>query len=103
MAKMRVEDLADEVERDPELAARLKENPKKVLEELGRRQRPAYERDQWVYRIVVLSLGLAVLIAALGAVILQYNGHDSPAILVALGSGAIGALAGLLAPSPGGA
>jgi uncharacterized membrane protein YbhN (UPF0104 family) len=102
MAGMRVQDLASELERNPDLAARLKEDPQKALKDLSR-QRPIYERDAWVYRIVVLSLGVAILIAAVGAVVLQYNGHDSPAILVALGSGAIGALAGLLAPSPGGA
>ena len=72
MAAMRVQDLATEI-----------------------------DRDRWVYRVVVVSLGLAILIAAVGAVVLQYNGHDSPAILVAIGSGAIGALAGLLAPAPG--
>jgi hypothetical protein len=54
------------------------------------------------YRIVVGSLGLVVLVCAIGAIYLtaQPNAKDVPAILVALGSAAVGALAGLLAPSP---
>lgn len=101
MAAMRIQDLAAEVDKDPGLEARLKSNPKEALKDLSR-SRPIYERDRWVYRVIVLALGLTILIAAVGAIILQFSGKDSPAILVALGSGAIGALAGLLAPAPSG-
>jgi hypothetical protein len=100
MAAMRIQDLAAEVDKDPDLEARLKSNPKEALKDLARR--PIYERDKWVYRVIVLALGLTILIAAVGAIFLQSSGKDSPAILVALGSGAIGALAGLLAPAPSG-
>lgn len=99
MAAMRLQDLAAEVAKDPQLEARFKEDPTGALKELSR-NRPIYERDKWVYRVVVLSLGLTILIAAVGAIVLQLGGEDSPAILVALGSGSIGALAGLLAPAP---
>ena len=56
--------------------------------------------DPWVYRIVVLILGLAVLASLLGTIILTIQDHSTPELLIALGSAAMGGLAGLLAPSP---
>jgi hypothetical protein len=58
------------------------------------------ERDILLFRIVVIALGLCVLSSLVGAIILAVNGLDTPELLVALGSAAIGGLAGLLAPSP---
>ena len=58
------------------------------------------ERDVWVFRLVVVSLGLCMLASLVGAIILAANSTDTPEILVALGSAAVGGLAGLLAPSP---
>ena len=56
--------------------------------------------DVWIYRVVVLALGFTAIIAIIGAIIITMTERTSPAILVALGSAAVGALAGLLAPSP---
>ena len=65
---------------------------------------PAMVRDAWVYRIVVSAFAAVLLIAALGALLLPLSGAQvsemSGTLLVALTSGAVGALAGLLAPSP---
>ena len=58
------------------------------------------ERDVWIFRLVVLSLGLCMLASLVGAIVLAGRGTDTPEILVALGSAAVGGLAGLLAPSP---
>lgn len=59
------------------------------------------ESDVWIYRIVVLVLGLVVLSATLGLIFVFNDGASKiPETLTALGSGALGALAGLLAPSP---
>jgi hypothetical protein len=59
--------------------------------------------DKWVYRIVVISLSLTVLGALVGAIVLEMAKNISPPdLLVALGSAAVGALAGLLAPPPSG-
>jgi hypothetical protein len=58
------------------------------------------QSDVWVYRMVVFSLGLTVLLALIGAVVIAIMGKTTPEVLVALGSAAIGALAGLLVPSP---
>ena len=58
--------------------------------------------DPVIYRIVVSALGATVLIAMLGAIYLAVNKiQPTPEILIAIGSAAVGALAGLLAPSPG--
>jgi len=60
--------------------------------------------DVWIYRIVVLALGITILSIILGTIVLiavdRVNGDAGvPTILTAIGSAAIGALAGLLAPT----
>lgn len=67
---------------------------------------PAFVSNATIYVIVVASLGLVVVSAMVGAIVLAYgatgpNPVQIPETVTALGSAAIGALAGLLAPSPG--
>ena len=50
--------------------------------------------------MVVFALGITVILGIIGAIILAMAGKQIPEVLVALGSAAVGALAGLLAPSP---
>jgi len=61
-------------------------------------------KDIWIYRMVVGILGGVILtaaITALIAIVLDKDGNDPTiTILTSLSSAAIGALAGLLAPSP---
>jgi hypothetical protein len=45
-------------------------------------------------------LGLTVVASVVGAIVLTLSGASTPEVIVALGSAAIGGLAGLLAPSP---
>jgi ethanolamine transporter EutH len=64
---------------------------------------PAIQNDVWLYRIVIVVLGVTVLATILGGLGLAYKGdvnYKLPAEIVAIGSAAVGALAGLLAPSP---
>ena len=61
--------------------------------------------DVWIYRAVVVILGLAVVGTVFGGLALVAVGHADtnmrlPDAIVAIGSAAVGALAGLLAPSP---
>ena len=56
--------------------------------------------DIWLYRLVVAVLGLTVVASVTGAIVLALSGQSTPEVLIALGSAAIGGLAGLLAPSP---
>ena len=64
--------------------------------------------DKWVYRTVVISLGLAVIACLAFVFVISYRNATLTSrveiheIFLALGSAAVGALAGLLAPSPGG-
>ncbi len=92
-------DLALKIITDPEFVTRLKSNPREALGEVAKKP---LESDVWIYRIVVISLGLTILTTAVGFIYitLSATSKEPPAGLVALGSGAIGALAGLLAPSP---
>lgn len=62
--------------------------------------RPQPDKDIWVYRIVVITLGLSVLASLVGGILLATQDRQPPELLVALGSAAVGGLAGLLAPSP---
>jgi hypothetical protein len=64
--------------------------------------------DVWVYRLVVGFLGTVALTVAVGVILIisqgGQGGHQelgaSIGTLAALGSAAVGALAGLLAPAP---
>jgi len=61
--------------------------------------------DKWIYRIIVISLGVTIISIIIGVIILMgmgiiKNDVSVPTILTAIGSAAIGALAGLLAPPP---
>ena len=56
--------------------------------------------DPWVYRIVGLVVGLVALASLVGTIMLTIQDRATPELLIALGSAAMGGLAGLLAPSP---
>lgn len=56
--------------------------------------------DPWIYRMVVGALSLTVLVCVFGSILLHVNEKTSPELLNGLGTGALGALAGLLVPPP---
>ena len=58
------------------------------------------QTDHWIYRIVVSSLALTIIFSIVGAVWLEVNEKETPTLIIALGTGSLGALAGLLAPTP---
>ena len=58
------------------------------------------QTDSWIYRIVVSALSLTLVSSISGAVWLQANDKEIPEILIGLGTGALGGLAGLLAQTP---
>lgn len=88
--------LADAIEHDPELERRIREDPARTIREIAEPLRT----DAWIYRMVVGFVGLALLAAVGAAIGLAARSREIPDFLVAVGSGALGALAGLLAPSP---
>lgn len=88
-------DLLEKAKTDPHLLGKLADAVTKNLPQ------PALIGDSWIYRIVVIALGLIAATAATGGVITEFRTNTYvPDMLTALGSAAIGALAGLLAPSP---
>ena len=76
---------------DPELQC---EQKKKLIDEL-RKANPS--TDRWTFRWAIWILGIVVILSVIALWALQGNGYDSPDGLVAIGSGAVGGLAGLLA------
>ena len=90
---------------DPAALARLPTDASEVLNDAADKAIAMTSLpDTWIYRIVVGSLGLVALIVVVGYIAHAMNG-GAPAIpdgVIAIGSAAVGALAGLLAPSPGG-
>lgn len=59
--------------------------------------RPAYEKDTWFYRCVAVTLGLTIIGSIIAAYLLALDGKDVPDLFLALASGSVGALAGVLA------
>jgi hypothetical protein len=95
-------ELSNRLERDPALAEEMKSDPAGVIASIAA---SPLDTDVWIYRLVVGALGLAVLLAIGGSIYLAAMGDGSegrkvPEVIVAIGSAAVGALAGLLAPSP---
>ena len=88
--------LAAALDADPALAARVKANPAEVIGGLA----TPLQSDVWIYRIVVGALALAILGSVAGAIVLALQDRAIPEVLLAIGSASVGALAGLLAPSP---
>ena len=91
-----VQDLAELVREDPALAKEIQSRPAETIAELA----APLERDVWIYRIVVGALSLVAVVAIVGAIVVAVSTDDTqvPDAVVALGSAAVGALAGLLAP-----
>ncbi len=88
------------LEDEPQTIQGCKDNPHeeivKIIDDVGK----PLDNDVWIYRIVVAALSLTLVCCVIGAICLQASGHKSPELLTGLGTGALGALAGLLAPSP---
>lgn len=92
---MQVQDVVKQMSEDPGLVERIKEDPEAALKQMA-----PLATDVTIYRIVVICLGGAVLAAIVGSLVLAFWGKPTPEVVTALGSAAVGALAGLLAPSP---
>lgn len=99
------DDFKKQLVSSPSLQSQFKEDPLAALENF--QQENPLQTDKWIYRIIVLSLGVTIIAIIIGVMILMGTGkitgdHGVPTILTAIGSAAIGALAGLLAPPPKG-
>jgi hypothetical protein len=93
---MLASEVVDRAQKDPEFAAKLNNDPVGTLSELP----DALRTDVWVYRGIILALGLVAAGGLVLVAVLALNDNSVPDIFTAAISAAIGAMAGLLAPSP---
>jgi hypothetical protein len=98
-----INEFKKELVSNPELQQQFKDDPVKAVDVIN--QKSPLETDPWIYRIIVSALGITILSIIIGVIVLIGTGRISddkgvPTILTAIGSAAIGALAGLLAPPP---
>lgn len=91
-------ELASLAAQDPAIADEIRQDPARAIAKYS--QTPL-QTDRWIYRLVVIGLGLTILLSVGGGIYLAATGtQETPEILIALGSASVGALSGLLAPSP---
>lgn len=94
-------ELGSELEKNPVLQQEFKDDPVKAIQKFS-----TAVPNNLVYRMVVGSLGLSILLVIIGTIILASSGKPIEAtvntLFAAIASGAVGALAGLLAPQPNG-
>lgn len=109
MARMRriVEESVDSAMNDSTVQSQITTDPQGALNKFKEitlksfAEKSALHTDVWVYRIVAFFLGAVVFTAIIGAIKLALNDiPTTPNIMTAIGSASVGALAGLLAPSP---
>ena len=97
------EDFKTALNSNPDLQREFRENPVKAAENITTNPK---DTDSWIYRIIVLSFGLIILTIVITLTVMSMNGGGNQinaqvlTIFTAISSGSIGALAGLLAPSP---
>lgn len=97
-------DLEAALKNNTDLQEKFKSNPIEAMKEVEIRN--PKDTDYWIYRIIVLMLGLAVITIIAGLILIAYwNDGESKnnklvTIFATISSGAIGALAGLLSPTP---
>lgn len=94
---MFAEDLANDIANDEKLQKQIQDDPKNALRD---RVKSPLQSDNWIYRIVVIVLGLGILSTIVAAAVLAGCGKTLPDGIIAIGSAAVGAMTGLLAPSP---
>ncbi|BDM77180.1 hypothetical protein [Acaryochloris marina] len=95
-----VETIQRTLESDPHLIESLKSDPIKGMENLISTSGTPLQTDAWIYRIVVSGLAITVLSCTVASSVLAMYDKEIPDALIGLGTGALGAIAGLIAPSP---
>lgn len=98
-----IEDLKTVLKNDSDLQEKFRTDPVEAI--INLQIKDPKETDYWIYRIIVLMLGLAVIAIIAGLILLSFWSEGEPdsqlvTIFATISSGAIGALAGLLSPSP---
>lgn len=97
------EEFQKELSDNVELQEEFKKDPVEAVNQFTQHN-PLYT-DKWIYRIIVIGLSITIVSIIIGILLLINNGQiggdkSVPTIITAIGSAAIGAIAGLLAPPP---
>lgn len=97
------DDFKTALNNDPKLQQEFRDNPVRAAENLLTIN--PKDTDSWIYRIIVVSMGIAILAIIITLTIMAISlgeklNNQVITVFTAISSGAIGALAGLLAPSP---
>ncbi len=93
---MNIQGVTKLVSENPDLQAKMADNPVATLQIMSAAAPIA--ADKWNYRITIGGITLALLLSVIGAIVLAFYGKTAPESIVAIGSGAISALALLLRP-----
>ncbi|AZA92121.1 Uncharacterised protein [Chryseobacterium nakagawai] len=98
-----IEDLETALKNNSDLQEKFRTNPIEAIRSVEIRN--PKDTDYWIYRIIVIMLGLAIIAIIAGLILLSFWSEGEPdsqlvTIFATISSGAIGALAGLLSPSP---
>src|SRR6476620_5922350 len=94
---MNIASLSTAVESDPDLEQKMKDDPKATLKTIAALP---LQSDVWIYRGVILALGFAICSTIAASAVLAFYGNTLPEGMASLAATAVGAMAGLLAPSP---
>lgn len=100
--KQFVDNIEKVVKEDTKLKEEITKDPIATIKKLAKLIPEPLRFDVWIYRMVVFALGVTLFVTVLGAIVIVILSGTVPDILIAIGSAAVGALAGLLAPSPKG-
>lgn len=95
---MQISELSRTVENNPTLQAKMAEDPAGTLATLGAMP---LQTDVWIYRGVIVVLGATIVMTVAGAVLLSFYERTIPEGVFVMAGTCAGAMAGLLAPSPG--
>jgi hypothetical protein len=92
--------MADIILRDPTILDTIKKDPARELQKLEKQAIAATSiPSTMVYKMIVGFLGGVAAAAVIGTIVLAGMDKGVPEILIAVGSAAIGALAGTLVPA----
>ncbi|MGN7708040.1 hypothetical protein [Chryseobacterium sp. 22543] len=97
-------DLEAALKNNSDLQEKFKNNPIEAIRDVEIRNPRG--TDFWIYGIIVIMLGLAVIAIIAGLILISAWSNGQPkdnqlvTIFATISSGAIGALAGLLSPTP---
>jgi hypothetical protein len=94
-----ISDLMKLIANDSAIEQKIKDNPLDAITEYADLS-VGVKTANMVYFGALVFLGFVLLLVIFAVVLLALNGQAIPEVLVAIGSAGVGALAGLLAPSP---